>query len=115
MDNCIPGSEKRFHLPALTKNGRTLLCCFGVPFLAMIVIYCCMQVWPVGKNSVLVLDLNAQYIYYFEQFRDIITGNGSILYSFERVLGGEFMGIFAYYLSSPFSLIVALFPKDMIT
>ena len=115
MDNCIPGSEKRFHLPALTKNGRTLLCCFGVPFLAMIVIYCCMQVWPVGKNSVLVLDLNAQYIYYFEQFRDIITGNGSILYSFERALGGEFMGIFAYYLSSPFSLIVALFPKDMIT
>lgn len=115
MDNCIPGSEKRFHLPALTKNGRTLLCCFGVPFLAMIVIYCCMQVCPVGKNSVLVLDLNAQYIYYFEQFRDIITGNGSILYSFERALGGEFMGIFAYYLSSPFSLIVALFPKDMIT
>lgn len=115
MDNCIPETKKRFHLPALSERSRTLLACFGVPFLAMIIIYCCMQVWPVGKNSVLVLDLNAQYIYYFEQFRDIITGNGSMLYSFERALGGEFMGIFAYYLSSPFSLIVALFPKDMIT
>ncbi|MBQ8511159.1 MAG: YfhO family protein [Clostridia bacterium] len=115
MDNCIPETKKRFALPHLTKNGKTLLCCFAVPFLAMILIYCCMQVWPVGKNSVLVLDLNAQYIYYFEQFRDIITGGESILYSFERALGGEFMGIFAYYLSSPFSLITALFPKEMIT
>ena len=115
MDNSISGTEKRFHFPHLTQNAKTLLCCFGIPFFTMIVIYCCMQVWPVGKNSVLVLDLNAQYIYYFEQLRDILTGNGSILYSFERALGGEFMGIFAYYLSSPFSLIVALFPKDMIT
>ncbi len=99
----------------LSGNAKTLLWCFFLPVFLTIVIYCCLQVWPVGKNSVLVLDLNAQYIYYFEQLRDILTSGESILYSFERALGGEFLGIFAYYLSSPFSLLVALFPKRMIT
>ena len=120
LSNTITVAEeepKKKKLPALRLNpeGKTLLWCFLVPFLSMIAIYCALQVWPVGKNSVLVLDLNAQYIYYFEQLRDILTSGESLIYSFERALGGEFMGIFAYYLSSPFSLIVALFPKDMIT
>lgn len=81
----------------------------------MWVIYIAMEVFPFGENSVLVLDLNGQYVYYFEELREIFHGNRSILYSFGRALGGEFMGIFAYYLASPFSVIVALFPKDMIT
>ena len=71
--------------------------------------------WPFGKSSVLVLDLNGQYVYYFEALRDILHGEQGILYSFERALGGEFLGIFAYYLASPFSFIVALFPEGMIT
>lgn len=100
---------------ALSDTAITLLCCFAVPFLAMILLYTCIKVWPAGEHSVLVLDLNAQYVYYFEELREILTGGDSIIYSFNRNLGGEFLGIFAYYLSSPFSLIVALFPKDMIT
>ncbi len=108
-----PSLRKFF--PHLTQNAKTLLWCFFLPAFLTVVVYCCLQVWPVGKNSVLVLDLNAQYIYYFEQLRDILTSGESILYSFERALGGEFLGIFAYYLSSPFSVLVALFPKQNIT
>ncbi len=89
--------------------------CFIVPVFATLIIYVSMGLWPLGDGSVLVLDLNAQYIYYFEKLRSIITGGGSLLYTFGRALGGEFMGIFAYYLSSPFSLVVALFPKSMMT
>ncbi|MBR5253405.1 MAG: YfhO family protein [Clostridia bacterium] len=100
---------------AFSDLAITLLCCFAVPFLAMILLYTCVKVWPAGEHSVLILDLNAQYIYYFEELREILTGSDSIIYSFNRNLGGEFLGIFAYYLSSPFSLIVALFPKNMIT
>lgn len=113
MNNTLSAGKRRgFSLPA---DAGALLWCFLTPFLAMIVIYCCLMVWPVGKNSVLVLDLNAQYIYYFEQLRDVLTSGDSLLYTFERALGGEFMGIFAYYLSSPFSLLVALLPKKCIT
>ena len=89
--------------------------CFIVPVFATLIIYISMGLWPFADGSVLVLDLNAQYVYYFEKLRSVITGGGSLLYTFGRALGGEFMGIFAYYLSSPFSLAVALFPKSMIT
>lgn len=92
-----------------------LALCFGVPALILFSIYFFMQVYPFGDNSVLVLDLNGQYVYFFEQLRRIITEGGSFLYSFGRALGGEFMGIYAYYLASPLSYIVAIFPKENIT
>ncbi len=99
----------------LSSTAKVLLLCFAVPFFAMIVIYCCLRVWPAGEHAVLVLDLNAQYIFYFEELRTIILEGESLIYSFGRALGGEFLGIFAYYLSSPFSLLIALFPKGAIT
>lgn len=98
-----------------SKLAITLLLCFAVPALAMILIYCALKVWPAGEHAVLVLDLNAQYVFYFEELRDIILNGESIIYSFGRTLGGEFLGMFAYYLSSPFSLIVCLFPKEYMT
>lgn len=92
-----------------------LFYCFSLPFLIMFGIYASIGVFPFGDNSVLVLDLNGQYVYFFEALRDFIYGEGSLLYSFSRALGGEFLGIYAYYLASPFSYLVALFPKNMIT
>ncbi|MBQ7982512.1 MAG: YfhO family protein [Clostridia bacterium] len=92
-----------------------LMAAFFVPLVLMYLIYIGMEVFPFGKNSVLVLDLNGQYVYYFEYFREIIHGDASLLYSWTRSLGGEFLGIFSYYLCSPFSLIVALLPKTMMT
>ena len=83
--------------------------------IVMWVIYICMEVFPFGEESVLVLDLNGQYVYFFEELKNIIYGDGSLLYTFSRAMGGEFMGIFAYYLSSPFSFIVALFPDAYMT
>ncbi len=88
---------------------------FLFPVAIMALIYVSMEVWPFGNNSVLVLDLNGQYVYYFEAMRDILRGEQGILYSFERAIGGEFLGIIAYYLASPFTILVALFPEGMIT
>ncbi len=88
---------------------------FFLPVIIMALIYTAMKVYPFGENSVLVLDLNGQYVYYFEAMRDFFRGEQGILYSFERALGGEFLGIVAYYLASPFTVITALFPEGMIT
>lgn len=92
-----------------------LLFCFLLPFLIMGIVYALFQVFPFGENSILVLDMNGQYVYFFEGFRDWVYGDASLLYSFSRSMGGEFMGMFAYYLASPLSFIVALFPKQSIT
>lgn len=99
-----------------TKNAffgdkAYLWLCFGVPVAVMYLIYLALGVHPFGEASVLVLDLNAQYVYFYEYLREFIHGDQSLLYAFSRQLGGEFMGIYAYYLASPLSYIVALFPK----
>lgn len=88
-----------------------LFACFIVPSAIMLCVYAYVNVFPFGKSSVLIYDLNAQYVYFFEALRNCIYGRASFLYSFSRSLGGEFAGIYAYYLASPLSYIVALFPK----
>ena len=87
---------------------------FLVPFLLTFVSYIFFDVYPFGDRSVLTLDLNGQYIYYFEALRDAFWGDGSAFYSWSRNLSGGFMGVIGYYLASPFTLIVMLLPRKMI-
>ncbi len=112
--------KKKTRLPGLLGDERVrkykyLGFSFLVPALTMWLIYIAMGTFPFGEGSVLVLDLNGQYIYYFEQLREIVLHGQSFLYCFGRAVGGEFMGIYAYYLASPFSFLVCLFPKEMMT
>ena len=95
-------------------NGYYLIAAFFIPFVIMLGVYACLGKHPFGNNSVLTLDLQAQYVYYYEAIRRLLTEGGSWLYSWERTLGGEFMGIVAYYMASPFNLILVLFPKKML-
>ena len=87
---------------------------FLIPAALMLTIYLALGHKPFGDLSVLTLDLNAQYVYFYEALREFLCGDASLLYSFSRSLGGEFMGIYAYYIASPLSYIVLLFPKSMI-
>ena len=88
---------------------------FGLPVVILIITYICMQMSPFGEKSVLTLDMDGQYVYFFEQLRDVYTGQSSLIYTFERSLGGEFLGCFTYYLASPLSFLVVLFPATAIT
>lgn len=87
---------------------------FLCPALVLLAAYFAFGVYPFGGESVLVLDLNAQYVYFFGALRRVLHGDASLFYSFSRAMGGEFLGIFAYYLASPLSFLVALFPADNI-
>ncbi|MBR5767094.1 MAG: YfhO family protein [Clostridia bacterium] len=97
------------------RENKFLIVAFFLPLMIQWMIFIAMEVYPFGSNSVLVLDLNGQYVYFFEELRNKILGGGSMLYTWSRTLGGEFMGIYAYYLASPFSYLIALFPSNHIT
>ena len=56
-----------------------LLTCFALPAALMILIYSFNITFPTGPSSVLVLDLNGQYVYFFEALRDWVWGEGSLL------------------------------------
>lgn len=95
-------------------KNRIYILAFFIPALITYIAYAMFDVYPFGDNSVLVLDLNGQYVYYFEALRDAFWGDGSIFYNWSRNLSGEFMGIIGYYLASPFTLIVMLLPRTML-
>jgi len=105
------GSGIKQRLSAFFGAHGYLLCAFIVPFLLHWAVYITMSTYPFGENSVLVLDLNGQYVYYFDALRSALRGDMSLIYSWQRAMGGEFMGLFAYYLASPLSFFVALFPQ----
>ena len=67
--------------------------------------------YPFGDGTVLVLDLNGQYVSFYEGLYNILHGEADLLYSFSRNLGGEFLGIYDYYVASPFAMLIALFPQ----
>ncbi len=105
--------------PSLLPNAKPpreiygyLIFCMLLPALLMYLLYLARGIHPFGKESVLVLDLNGQYVWFFEALRNFVKGDASLLYSFSRALGGEFLGIYAYYLASPLSFLLALFPKE---
>lgn len=83
--------------------------------LVLLISYFFFGLYPIKDESVLVLDLNGQYVYYYENLWDAVRGNGSLVNSWSRNLTGETVGIFAYYLASPFSLVVLLLPRSIIT
>ncbi|MBR7082474.1 MAG: YfhO family protein, partial [Clostridia bacterium] len=119
-DENIDGKEKKrgkigAFFDKLKKNPYFYLVgAFFLPVLLMLGAHAAASFYPFGNQSILSLDFQAQYIYYFEQIRRLLTEGGSWLYTWSRALGGEFMGYVAYYMGSPFNLIVALFPDSHI-
>ena len=121
------GSENEAVIPVIAEHKKTsawkkwlydkryYILSFFVPAVLLFAAYAVFGVYPFGDQSVLVLDLNGQYVYYFENLRDIVHGDGSPFISWSRNLSGEIMGIYAYYLASPFTLIVMLLPRSIMT
>ncbi|WP_367923959.1 YfhO family protein [uncultured Ruthenibacterium sp.] len=76
----------------------------------MVVIYIALGVWPFGPNTVVTGDLGGQYLNYFAHMRrSLLEGFSGWGYSFEKGLGGNLMGILAYYCSSLFNVLYLLF------
>lgn len=112
-------NEKQLKLPGQHGSFRQflgnywfLLLCMAIPAVLMYLMYFSREIYPIGDGSVLVLDLNGQYVWFYEALRNFVRGDADLLYSFSRAMGGEFLGIYAYYLASPLSFLVCLFPTD---
>jgi uncharacterized membrane protein YfhO len=105
---------KRIKAKLFPREYSYLIYAFLIPIILNYIIYLAMEIHPFGDGSVLVLDLNGQYVYFYEALRNAVFGEESFLYSFSRSLGGEFGGIYAYYVASPLSYIVCLFPQERI-
>ena len=67
---------------------------------------------PFGKLSLAYMDADIQYVQFYSYYKDVLAGNNSIFYSFSKVLGGNAIAVYSYYLSSPVILLSVFFARE---
>ena len=87
---------------------------FLIPAICMGICYAFSGIYPGGEKTMLATDLNQQMIEFFGWYNRVLNGDGSIMYSFEKGIGGNMFGLWAYYLSSPFTLLMLFFEVDKV-
>lgn len=83
---------------------------FAAPVLLLAAVYAVAGFAPFGEKTLLTVDMNGQYVAFFSQLRSILLGKDDLLYTFGKALGGDMIGLFAYYIASPLNLLVVFFP-----
>lgn len=87
---------------------------FALPIAIVLVLMAVLRVYPFGDNTFLIWDMDWQYSSFFAHLHDILHGNASPWYSFSRAIGGDMVGVSAYYLISPFNLLFYFFDAEHI-
>ena len=96
------------------KENYIFILSFILPMVIMFVVFTSLGVGFIGDKTIVSSDMYTQYVAYFGKFKDILSGDGSIFYSFNKSIGGNNIGLFAYYLASPLNLLLMFFPKAAI-
>ncbi len=81
---------------------------------AMCVAYSFIGMWPFGEKTGMAVDMHHQYAPLLSGLRDAILSGDLSLYNFEVGLGANYLSLAAYYLASPFNLLLLLFPENLL-
>ena len=102
----------------MREKGRMFLHGTGA-FLLSGLLWCIVMAvfgfYPFGEKSILITDMGSQYVEYFAAFTRMIREGDSLFFTWNTGMGMNFLGIWAYYLSSPFTPVLLLFPQEMLT
>lgn len=82
----------------------------------MVVLYIIGGYAPFGNTTRVFVfgDSNIQYYDFYCYLKDIMNGEQTIGYSFNKGLGGNMWAVVSYYLSSPFNLLLFFFTKQQL-
>lgn len=97
------------------KILRTVAECSAAFVIAALFVLCMAAILgfaPFGKNTVNYNDGVIQYLDFFSYYKRLLSGEASLLYTFEKTLGGGNIAVFSYYLASPFNVLAAFFPQE---
>jgi len=81
--------------------------CFFIPAAIVLIAFAKMKMAPFGESSILIMDMSGQYIEFLCGLK-----NKDIFFSWSKALGGNYIGVFTYYVSSPLSLLTLLCPNS---
>lgn len=87
---------------------------FFIPIIILIVILINLNVSPFGEGSIWYIDLPAQLTMFYNHLYDVFRGSSSAIYTWNYGMGTSFWATICYYLSSPLSFLILLFPRSFI-
>jgi len=93
------------------KNKCIFLPAAVLPVVFMLIAYGRMGFWPFGNQTLYTWDLESQYSSFMVLMHHLLTGEEHLNYSLTGGLGGNLYGLAAYYLGSPFNLIMIFFDE----
>ena len=106
-----PKRHHSSHNPILTRVIHRAIS-FFFPVAALCTLCTLRGIYPFGQESFLTADCWYQYVDFFTWYRSVLHGEGSFAYTAALSLGANAWGIFSYYLSSPFNLLILLFDNE---
>ena len=77
----------------------------------LLALYSLKGLFPFGENTVSWCDMNQQVVPLLCEFKDILAGRGSLFLNLQNAGGMNFWGVFLFFISSPFSFLVAFVEK----
>lgn len=92
-----------------TNNLITYLISMGLPAIIFVGVLFCVGNYPFGDKNFTIWDMDYQYLDFFAWLKRVFNGDASLTYSFGKSLGDNTIGLFAYYVSSPFNLLLIFF------
>ncbi|MET9534629.1 YfhO family protein [Streptomyces sp. NPDC006649] len=102
--------------PAVTTRLRATVLAALLTVLAVCTGDAAARIYPYGPRHRSISDLGNQYIPFHAHLQDLLHGraHGGLLLNWQSGYGTSFLPDLGTYLSSPFALLVAAFPKDRI-
>ena len=95
------------------QKSRAYWLNFGLTSLILLALALLYRFAPFGDQSMLTVDLGQQYIDFFSLFRQtLLETPEQFIYSFQKGYGGEMIGLWGYYLMSPFNFVLLLFDES---
>ena len=96
------------------KNLFPYLMAFLIPVGIMLVLFIQRGIYPFGERSFLRTDLYHQYAPFHQMLRQALQSGESLEYTWNIGLGTNMVSLFAYYLCSPFNLLLLFWPAKYV-
>lgn len=98
----------------IQKDTIITILAFIIPAFIMLLIAVTGKYAPFGKVSILVADMQYQFVDYIGYMKQIFFENDDLFYSFSKTFGGDMSGFSSYYLNNPFFLLLLFVPNKML-
>lgn len=96
------------------KERAVYLLSFLLPLILIVAILISKRVFPFGDKCILKMDFYHQYLPFHTLFANKLKNFSSLFYTHNIGLGTNFLTIIAYYLASPFNLLLFIIPTSAV-